>query len=194
MIDDRFCHMLCSLERAEVIIKSEIKRGKAMKSTIQIIVVLLSGLLSKNIYSADILTQKNIGLEAANDIAKLSIDACRKDGFNVSAVVVDKHGNVRSVMRDDLAAKYTIEIAQRKANMVIMSGIASGQFRTARADIQQELNHIDGLIVMQGGLPIHAGGSLIGAVGVSGAPGGDKDQACAVVAIKEITERLEFAD
>ena len=164
-----------------------------MKKIIQISAVLLSGLFSASIFGADVLTQKNIGLEAANDIAKMSIDACRKDGFNVSVVVVDKHGNLRSVMRDDLAAKYTIEIAQRKANMVIMSGIASGTFRAARADIQQELNHIEGLIVMQGGLPIRAGGVLIGAVGVSGAPGGDKDEACAAVAIKKITERLEFA-
>ncbi len=165
-----------------------------MKIIIQISALLLSGLFGANVFGVDILTQKNIGLEAANDIAKLSIDACRRDGFNVSVVVVDKHGNLRSVMRDDLAAKYTIEIAQRKANMVIMSGIASGSFRAARADIQQELNHIEGLIVMQGGLPIHASGSLIGAVGVSGAPGGDKDEACATVAIEKITERLEFAD
>lgn len=164
-----------------------------MKNIIQIPAVLLSGLFSASIFGADVLTQKNIGLEAANDIAMMSIDACRKDGFNVSVVVVDKHGNLRSVMRDDLAAKYTIEIAQRKANMVIMSGIASGSFKEARTDIQQELNHIEGLIVMQGGLPIRAGGVLIGAVGVSGAPGGDKDEACAAVAIKNITERLEFA-
>lgn len=165
-----------------------------MRKITQIFTTLLSVLLSSSIYSADVLTQKNIGLEAANDIAKMSIEACRKNGFNISAVVVDKHGNIRSAMRDDLAAKYTLEIAQRKANMVIMSGISSGSFRAARADIQQELNHIEGLIVMQGGLPIRASGSLIGAVGVSGAPGGDKDEACATVAIKEITERLEFAD
>jgi len=165
-----------------------------MKAPMQILTILLGGLLSANIFGGDIITQKNIGLEAANYIAKMSVDACRKDGFNVSVVVVDKHGNVRSVMRDDLAAKYTIEIAQRKANMVVMSGIASGAFKAARADIQQELNHIEGLIVMQGGLPIHASGALIGAVGVSGAPGGDKDEACAAVAIEAITERLEFAD
>ena len=164
-----------------------------MKKIIQLSTILLGGLLSASVFSADILTQKNIGLEAANDIAKMSVDACRKSGFNVSVVVVDKHGNVRSVMRDDLAAKYTIEIAQRKANMVVMSGINSGAFRAARTDIQQELNHIEGLIVMQGGLPIRAGGVLIGAVGVSGAPGGDKDEACAAVAIEAITERLEFA-
>ncbi len=163
-----------------------------MKKVIHIPAILLACLFSSDLFGSDVFTQKNIGLEAANDIAKMSIDACRKDGFNVSVVVVDKHGNIRSVMRDDLAAKYTIEIAQKKANMVVMSGIASGAFRDARTDIQQELNHIEGLIMMQGGLPIRASGILIGAVGVSGAPGGDKDEACAAVALKAMTERLEF--
>lgn len=165
-----------------------------MKTRIALPLMLLGMFMSTSAFSADIITQKNIGLEAANDIAKLSIDACRESGFNVSAVVVDKHGNIRSVMRDDLAAKYTIEIAQRKANMVVMSGMDSGGFRKARADIQQELNHIEGLIVMEGGLPIRASGSLIGAVGISGAPGGDKDAACAAAALEKMEERLEFAD
>jgi uncharacterized protein GlcG (DUF336 family) len=164
-----------------------------MKKNLQISIILLSCLLSINLFGADVLTQKNIGLEAANDVAKMTIDACRKDGYNVSAVVVDKHGNIRSVMRDDLAAKFTIDIAQRKANLVIMSGISSGAFKAARADIQQEMNNIDGIIMMQGGLPIRAAGTLIGAVGVSGAPGSEKDEACAASAIKAITERLEFA-
>jgi len=155
---------------------------------------LLLALGSLNVHAADILTQKSIGLEAANDIARSSIDHCRKAGYQVSAVVVDRHGNLRSAMRDDLAARQTLEIAQRKANMVIMSGIASGKFRAARPDIQQELNHIDGLIVMQGGLPIRAAGSLIGAIGVSGAPGGEKDEACAAAALEQIEERLEFAE
>ena len=150
--------------------------------------------LSSNIFAADVITQKNIGLEAANDLAKMSIEACREKGYHVSAVVVDKHGNLRSAMRDDLAAAPTLEIAERKANMVIMSGIASGAFRDARKDIQQELNHIDGLIVMQGGLPVRSAGTLIGAIGVSGAPGGEKDETCAAVAIEKMTERLEFAE
>ena len=165
-----------------------------MRKITQVFTIVSSILLAAQAFGADVITQRNIGLESANDIARLSIEACRKAGFNVSAVVVDKHGNVRSAMRDDLAAKYTLEIAQRKANMVIMSGIPSGAFRAARADIQQELNHIEGLIVMQGGLPIKAAGTLIGAVGVSGAPGGEKDEACAAAAIKQVSERLEFAD
>ena len=141
----------------------------------------------------DMLPVKQISLELARDIAMDAVEACRKDGFNVSVVVLDRAGNVQVALRDTLAARHTLEIAERKAGMTIMSGIASGDFLAARGDIRPELNHIDGLIVMEGGLPIQAAGSLIGAVGVSGAPGGEKDAACAAAALKKVEERLEFA-
>ncbi len=78
--------------------------------------------------------------------------------------------------------------------MNIMSGIPSSDFRKLRSDIRPELNHIRGLIVMEGGLPIRAAGALVGAIGVSGAPDGEKDEACATTALKAVEERLEFAN
>ena len=141
----------------------------------------------------DVLPVKQISLELARDIAMDAVETCRKEGYTVSAVVLDRAGNVQAALRDSLAPRHTLEIAERKAGMSIMSGIDSGEFRAARGDIRPELNHIDGLIVMEGGLPIRAAGSLIGAVGVSGAPGGDKDKACAAAALKKVEERLEFA-
>ena len=141
----------------------------------------------------DILPVKQIGLELARDLAMAAVEACRQDGYNVAAVVLDRAGNLQVALRDTLAARHTLEIAERKAGMSIMSGSGSGEFRAARGDIRPELNHIDGLIVMDGALPIRAAGSLIGAVGVSGAPGGEKDAACAAAALKKVEERLEFA-
>lgn len=142
---------------------------------------------------ADVMPVKQIGLELARDIAMASVEACRKSGYNVSAVVLDRSGNVQVALRDTLAARHTLEIAERKAGMAVMSGSDSGEFRAARGDIRPELNHINGLIVMEGALPIYAAGSLLGAVGVSGAPGGDKDKACAAAALTKMEERLEFA-
>lgn len=139
----------------------------------------------------DLLPVKQIGMELARDIATKSIEACRKDGYNVSAVVLDRAGNVQAALRDTLASRHTLEIAERKAGMAIMSGSDTGSFRDARADIRPELNHMQGLIVMAGGLPVRAAGSLVGAVGVSGAPGGEKDAACAEVALKALEDRLE---
>lgn len=141
----------------------------------------------------DVLPVKQISLELARDIAMGAIDACRRDGYNVSAVVLDRAGNVQVALRDTLAARHTLEISERKAGMAIMAGTPTGDFRAARGDIRPELNHIGGLIVMDGALPIRAAGSLIGAVGVSGAPGGEKDAACAAAALQKLEERLEFS-
>ena len=143
--------------------------------------------------AADVVNEKNIGMELARDIANETVLACRGDGYHVSAVVVDRHGLMRAALRDDLAARFTLEIAERKANMTVMAWIESGQFRKSREDIRQELNHIDGLIVMEGGVRIISGGYNLGAVGVSGAPGGDKDAACALKALDKLNERIEFA-
>ncbi|MCU7938093.1 MAG: heme-binding protein [gamma proteobacterium symbiont of Bathyaustriella thionipta] len=150
-------------------------------------------LTSLSALAADIVTDKSLGMELARDIATETIIACRKDGFHISAVVVDRFGLKRAALRDDMASRFTLEIAERKANMTVMAWTDSGAFKKARADIQQELNHIDGLIVMEGGLKIIAGGYNIGAVGVSGAPGGDKDAACARKALEKLSERIEFA-
>ena len=161
--------------------------------TQKMIFSLLLVLGSVSAYAGDIIVDKSIGMELARDIANETIIACRKDGFHISAVVVDRFGLMRAALRDDRASRFTLEIAERKANMTVMAWTDSGTFKDARADIQQELNHIQGLIVMEGGIKIIAGGYNIGAVGVSGAPGGDKDAACALKALDKLAERIEFA-
>ena len=144
-------------------------------------------------YAADVVTDKSIGMDLARDIANETVLACRQDGYHVSAVVVDRFGLLRAALRDDLASRFTLEIAERKANMTVMAWTDSGQFKKARSDIRQELNHIDGLIVMEGGIKIMAGGYNLGAVGVSGAPGGDKDAACAKKGLAKLKDRIEFS-
>lgn len=156
------------------------------------LLVLLAG-TTTTLMAEDVIRDTSIGMDLARDIANEAIMACRKDGYHVSAVVVDRHGLLRAALRDDLASRFTLEIAERKANMTVMAWTDSAQFRQARQDIQQELNHIDGLIVMDGGLKIVSGGYNVGAVGVSGAPGGDKDAACAAKALEKLNERIEFA-
>jgi len=157
------------------------------------VIVLMFTLASITAHADDIVTDKSIGMKLALDIANETISACRKSGYHISAVVVDRFGLIRAALRDDLASRFTLEIAERKANMTIMAWTDTAAFKAARGDIQQELNHIEGLIVMDGGLKIIAGGYNIGAVGVSGAPGGDKDAACARKALDKLAERIEFA-
>ena len=156
--------------------------------------IISSSLFSSHVYASDVISHRNIGMELARDLANEAVATCRKGGYHVSAVVVDRYGILRAALRDDIASRFTIQIAEEKANAVVMAGIPSGQFREMRGDIRPELNHINGIIMMQGGLPINAGGSRIGAIGVSGAPGGEKDEACAAKALENMMERLEFAE
>jgi uncharacterized protein GlcG (DUF336 family) len=142
----------------------------------------------------DVIDVKLMTLELARDIATAAVDACRKDGYQVSVVVVDRSGRTQVVLRDVFANQYMTQLAQGKANAVILSGTSSGELRNNRADIADELNLLEDLLVLDGGLPIRVAGSVIGAVGVSGAPGGDKDAACAQRGIDAVQERLDFAD
>ena len=156
---------------------------------------LFFGLLAGSPLSAeDVVPVRLMGLDLARDIAQGAIDACRKDGYQVSVVVVDRSGRVQVLMRDVFSNEQFTSLAQGKAQAVIMSGGSSAALRQNRNDMINELNLLPGVFVLRGGLPIQVAGSTIGAVGVSGAPGGDKDEACAQRGIDVVQERLDFAE
>jgi len=157
-------------------------------------IFLVGMLFNTAVLAADVVSVKGIGMDLARDIANEAVQICKKQGYHVTAVVVDRHGLLRVALRDDLAARFTLQIAEQKANAAVMSGIDSGIFRENRKDIRPEMNHVEGILMMQGGVLINAGGFRIGAVGVSGAPGGEKDEVCAKLALKTFQERLEFAE
>ena len=160
--------------------------------TLGLIAVLCTAYNSAN--AADAYSIKNIGLDLAKDLAAEAVAQCRKQGYQVSAVVVDRNGIVRVAMRDDLAPRFTLQISEEKANLAVMAGTSSGDFRNRRSDIRAEMNHLDDIIVMEGALEIIAGGERLGAIGVSGAPGGDIDEACAQKALDKHAERLDFLE
>jgi uncharacterized protein GlcG (DUF336 family) len=142
----------------------------------------------------DLIEVKRLGMELAAELAGAAVLACREQGYQVAAVVVDRAGVPQAMLRDALASRFTVQIAEEKANAVILSGVSSAEFRRNRDDIRAEMNHVDGILVLEGGVPVEVAGSLVGALGVSGAPGGDKDEACARQALDSQRERLEFAD
>ncbi|MDH3526881.1 MAG: heme-binding protein [Gammaproteobacteria bacterium] len=141
-----------------------------------------------------LLQTKLLSLDMARTIADAAIEACRKDGYQVSVVVVDRSGRTLVLMRDVFSNHYFSELAQGKANAVVLSGVSSAELKVNRSDMVAELNLLDGVMVLRGGLPIQVAGSMIGAVGVSGAPGGDKDEVCARAGVDAVQEELEFAE
>jgi uncharacterized protein GlcG (DUF336 family) len=156
--------------------------------------VCLAALPSARALAAVVVDARLMTLELASNIARAAVDACAEAGYQVSAVVVDRGGAPQVVMRDVFASRFTIEIAERKANAVILSGVSSAEFRRNRGDILAEMNEVNGVLVLDGAVPIRAGGVLLGAIGVSGAPGGDKDEACAIAGLEEVQEQLDFLE
>lgn len=153
--------------------------------------LLLSG---SAVAAQGLVTTKLLSLDMAQSIAEAAIKACRKDGYQVSVVVTDRSGEPMVVMRDVYSNRYFTELAHGKTNAVIMGNTSSADLRSNRADMVNELNLLDGVMVLAGGLPVQVAGSLVGAVGVSGAPGGDLDEACARAGIEAVEEELEFSD
>lgn len=144
--------------------------------------------------AADVVETRLMSLELAADIAKGAVAACREMGYQVSAVVVDRSAVAQVIMRDVHASRFNTELARKKANAVILSSASGTEFLRNRPEIIATMNQLDDVLVLQGGLPIRAAGAMIGAIGVSGALGGDKDEICAAKALEGVEERLAFID
>jgi len=149
---------------------------------------------SQSALAVDTVSTRLMTLPLATDIARAAVEACTRAGYQVSAVVVDRSAVLQVAMRSVYASRFTLELAERKANAVVLSGVSSAEFRVNRGDIRDELHTLNEVLLLDGGLPVRAAGTLLGAIGVSGAPGGDKDETCAQAGLDAVEERLEFAD
>jgi len=143
--------------------------------------------------AADVIDVKTIGSDLAHDLVSAAVKACSEKGYSISAVVVDRGGDTVSVLRSENAAKYTISVATGKARAAIMTGTSVAEFRASRPDLSRDLNQLDGMIFRAGALPVDIGGRRVGAMGVSGAPGGDIDESCVQAALDKYADRIDFA-
>ena len=134
---------------------------------------------------------KRLSMDAAVKLAQASIAACRDKGIQIGVTVVDRDGTIQVQLRDTIAAPITGPISKMKAFTAANFNAATSAM-TARADTP--IGRIDGLVMSAGGLPIQAGGALIGAVGVSGAPEGATDEECAKAGLDSIAADLEMAN
>ena len=137
---------------------------------------------------------KFMSVETALKAAQAALTDCRKAGFQVAVAVVDRLGTVQVVLRDRYAGAHTPDVATSKA----WTAASFKQSTTTLAIETQPGKPMSGIrqqpkvLAAGGGLPINAGGTLFGAIGVSGAPGGDADDTCANAGIKAIADDLEF--
>src|SRR5215470_2334742 len=141
---------------------------------------------------AQLLTQKSLSTGMALSIAQTALETCTKQGYRVSVHVLGRNGEVLVSVRGDDAPPHTMENSQRKAYTARTFRIPSGEF-AQRVKDNPTLGavHLTGIVAAQGALPIKVGDEVIGAVGVSGAPGGEKDEACAKAGIDKIADQLK---
>lgn len=130
-----------------------------------------------------------LSLESAQRIAQATINECRKQGYQVSVTVVDRNGIPQVMLRDTLGPPVAVSISKDKAYTSANFTAPSGGLERMKGS---PLYYRDGLAMLAGGVLIEAGGQVFGAVGVSGAPGGDIDESCAKAGVAAITEDLEM--
>jgi uncharacterized protein GlcG (DUF336 family) len=137
---------------------------------------------------------KSLTPETALVAAKAAMELCRKQGYQVAVAVVDRAGLTQVLLRDRFAGAHTVDVAANKA-------WTAASFRTPTTALAAEtqpgtpmsgLRSLPRFLAAGGGLVIEAGGTAFGAIGVSGAPGGDADDVCARAGIKAITDAIEF--
>lgn len=151
-------------------------------------VLLVAGSLTA--LAQQLLTQKALSADAAQAIARGALDKCRADGYHVSVTVIDDGNRLKAFVRDDGSGPHTIDFSRKKAYAALTFKRTSGETGKAWAENPPAPN-VDGVTGSAGGVPIKAGSQVIGAIGVSGAPGGDKDEACANAGIAKIAEALK---
>lgn len=130
----------------------------------------------------------------ALELAQATMASCRDAGFQVAVSVVDRFGVPQVMLRDRFAGPHTPETARRKAwSAVSFRGDTQELSKlTMAGQAQSGVRFVSDAMMIGGGVPLEAAGSLVGGVGVSGAPGGDADDACARAGIDAIADKLDF--
>ena len=141
---------------------------------------------------AQLLNHKDVSAAIAVTIAQTAIETCKTNGYKVSVTVVGRNGEIIAQIRGDDTGPHTIENSFRKAYTARTFRSPSGALvERVKANPTLGLIHLTNVIANQGALPIKLGEEVIGAAGASGAPGGEKDEACVKAGIDKVADQLK---
>ena len=139
-------------------------------------------------------TTTSLTPESALKAAQAALSHCREQGYQTAVAVVDRAGTVQVILRDRHAGTHTPDTAKGKAWTAV-------SFRTNTSDLTElaqpgagisGIRDLPNVVVLGGGMIIEAAGSIVAGIGVSGAPGGELDDACAQAGIDAIEEEIQF--
>lgn len=136
---------------------------------------------------------KRLSMETALTMAKAAVEACRKQGVQVGVTVVDRGGHPQVVLRDVLAPDITLPISKQKAHTATAFNVPTSQLASRSTNTNPfSVGKVEGVLFAAGGLPIQAGGTILGGIGVSGAPSGKTDEDCAKAGIDAVLDDLQL--
>ena len=142
--------------------------------------------------NAQLLVHKDLSLAMATTMATTAIETCKGQGYNVSVNVLGRDGEVILALRNELAGAATMENSMKKAYTARTFRRPSGEFANGvKGNPMAGALFLTNIVAAQGALPIKVGDDVIGAIGVSGAPGGDKDEACAKAGLDKVSTDLK---
>ena len=139
-------------------------------------------------------TYKSLTPEVALEAARAALQQCRTDGYQVSVAVVERFGETQVLLRDRFAGLPANQTAVDKAWTSVGFRADTSQLAASVKDgtLDPRLANRPRIAMLGGALKIEAAGTLLGAIGVSGAPGGDKDEKCARAGLDAIRDKLDF--
>jgi len=141
-------------------------------------------------FAQGVISQKALSLDLAQNIARAALEQCRANGYHATVTIVDTAGLVKVTLRDDGTSPQTVEVSRKKAYTAMIYRRSSGETLKAWQAAPPAPN-IEGTIGLAGGLPIMAGKDIVGGLGVSGAPGGERDEACGAAALAKVADALK---
>ena len=141
-----------------------------------------------------LVTYKTLSLDMALELAQGALKACRDLGYQAAVAVVDRSGVTQVVLRDRFAGPHTVPTATGKAWTAVTFRANTSQLLqfSGPGMPQSGIRELPNVVIIGGGMLVEAGGAIVGAVGVSGAPGGIEDDKCAHAGIEAVRAKLEF--
>jgi uncharacterized protein GlcG (DUF336 family) len=160
--------------------------------------LITSALFSMSASADSLPTRKQLPLSLAMEAAMEAVAVCEKSGYRVTATVMDASGVIKAIAKGDLAPPHTLDSSRGKSYAAVSLGPNFSE-PTTSAIVARVANgpafgppqHLPGVFLVPGGVLIKSGDDVVGAIGVGGAPGGDKDEVCAQAAVAKIADRLK---
>jgi uncharacterized protein GlcG (DUF336 family) len=166
-----------------------------MRSPIVPITALLLAAVSAPVQSqSGTYTLRQLTPETAAKATRAALDDCRRRGYQVAVAVVDRAGVAQALIRDRFAGPHTVQTAIGKGYTAVSFRTDTLEFARATqpGSPSSGVRALPNVVVLGGGVMIEAAGAMVGAIGVTGAPTGEADEACARAGIAAIKDELEF--